>query len=158
MYGRAISLLFHFVGVGTLFATIIAGWIIDGKYRKASDWNSRLLLLKLLRPIGLLSPVGVLIMVGSGIANMTISGLGVFTAAWLSVKLIFFTLVVISGILFGVKGRQRTALASRIAEGRAPEGAEKTLAALDRQQRLFYGVQTVLILIILALSIVRPTA
>jgi len=158
MYARAISLLIHFVGVGTLFATIIAGWIIDGRYRKTTDWHAKLLYLRLLRPIGLLSPLGIVIMLGSGIANMTISGLGVFSAAWLSVKLVFFALAVISGILFGIRGSQRTALAARLAEGKAPEGAEKKLAALDRQQRMFYIVQTVLLLIILALSILRPAA
>jgi hypothetical protein len=158
MYMRAISLLFHFIGIGTLFTTIIAGFILDGRYRKATDWNSKLLLLRLLRSIGLLSPLGVLIMLASGIANMEVSRLGVFTAAWLSVKLIFFTLVVISGILFSLKGRQRSALATKVAEGNAPEGSAATLRALDRQQRIFYVVQAILILIILALSIVRPTA
>ncbi len=153
-----LSLLVHFIGIGMIFTTIFAGWILEARSRKAPDWKTRLLILRLLRPIGLLSPVSIVVMLGSGITNMTFAGMGVFTASWLTLKLVFFALAVISGVLFGIRGTQRTRLVSKLADGGAPEGSERSLAALERQQRLFYVVQTVLILIILSLSIFKPSA
>ena len=158
MFFLQISLLVHFVGIGMLFTTIFAGWILNARARKAPDWKSRLVVLKLLRPIGILSPAGVVVMLGSGIANMHFTNMGLFTASWLTLKLVFFALAVISGILFGVRGTQRTRLVEQLAGGSAPESAERTLAGLEHQQRFFFLVQTVLILIILALSIFKPSA
>ncbi len=153
-----VSLLVHFIGIGMLFTTIFAGWILNARARKAADWNSRLIILKLLRPIGLLSPAGIVVMLVSGIANMHFANLGLFSAAWLTLKLVFFTLAVISGVVFSVRGVQRTRLVEQFAAGGAPEGGERSLAALDRQQRIYFFVQTALIVIILALSIIKPSA
>ena len=157
-YQLHLSKLLHFVGIGVIFTTIFAGAILNGRYRKAPDWKTKLMILKLLRPIGLLSPVGVAVMLVSGILNMHFSNLGLFTASWLTLKLVFFALTVISGILFGVKGTQRSILVTKLAEGNAPEGTDRSVGILDRQQRIFYFVQLVLILIILTLSIFKLSA
>ena len=157
MTALGFSLLVHIIGVGMIFTTIFAGWILESRSRKIKDWSNRLTILRLLRSIGLLSPAGVLVMLVSGILNMHFAGLGVFSASWLTLKLVFFALLVISGVLFGIRGTQRTRLVSKLADGKAPEHAERMLGSLERQQRLFFIVQTVLMLVILSLSIFKPS-
>ena len=151
-------MLTHLIGMGMIFTTLFAGWILNGQYKRAADWKSKSLILKSLRPIGLLSPFSTLVMLASGIANMQIIGYGWFTASWLSTKVVFFVLAAVSGIFFGTKAARRGRLVHRMAEGTAAEGTEKTITAMDKQQRIFFVFQTVLILVILTLSIVKPHA
>jgi uncharacterized membrane protein SirB2 len=151
------SKLLHFIGIGIIFASLLSGLILHAQYRKAPDYNSKLIILKALRPIGLLSPVAIVVLLLSGIGNMEIiKEYGLFTTAWLSTKIVLFIVAAVGGIIFGVKARKRGKLVAQIAEGNAPEGAETTLASMDNQQRFFYIVQTALILTILALSIIKP--
>jgi uncharacterized membrane protein SirB2 len=151
------SKLLHFIGIGIIFASLLGGLILHAQYRKAPDSNSKLIILKALRPIGLLSPVAVVVLLLSGIGNMEGSmTYGWFTTAWLSTKIVLFIIVAVSGIVFGVRSRKRGKLVTQIAEGNAPEGAETILASMDNQQRFFYIVQTALILTILALSVIKP--
>ena len=158
MYPLQFSLVFHILGIGMIFTTLIGGWIVDRRYRKATGWETKALVLGILRPIGLLSPIGVVIMLLSGIANMHFLGLGIFTAAWLTLKLVFFALMVISGIAFAVRGARRAKVVAQFVAGGQPADAGRTLANLDRQQQLFYLVQTVLLLIIISLSLFKPTS
>lgn len=158
MYSLQISLLFHILGIGMILTTILGGWIVDAKYRKASDWGTKLILLGVLRPIGLLSPISVLVMLLTGATNMHLVGLGLFSAAWLTLKLVFFVLMVISGVLSGIKGTRRTKLVTQFAAGNPPANGETALRSLDNQQRVFFIVQMVLLLIIISLSLIRPSA
>ncbi len=151
-----VSLLVHLIGVGMLFTTLFGGFILEMKFRRAKDPAAALLILKLARPIGLLSPAGIAVMLLSGISNMHLTGLGLFSAAWLTLKLVLFTLAVISGVLFAVNGARRASNVGRRAAGEQPENLERALRKLNRQQLIFYGVQAVLLLGILTLSIVRP--
>ena len=152
------SLLVHFVGIGMIFTTIFAGWILTSQYKRAADWNAKGMHVRSLRAIGLLSPIGVLLMLVSGIGNMTLGPrqYTLFSDAWLSTKLVFFVVLAALGVFFGVKSGRRTKLVHHLAAGSAPEGAEKSIRALDRQQRWFYILEAVLLLIILMLSIVKP--
>jgi len=150
------SKLAHFIGIGIIFTSLLGGLILHTQYRKAPDYNSKLIILKAVRPIGLLSPVAIVVLLLSGIGNMEIIAYGLFTTAWLSTKIVLFIVAAVGGIIFGVKARKRGKLVAQIAEGNAPEGAETTLTSMDNQQRFFYIVQTALILTILALSIVKP--
>jgi len=154
------SLLIHFVGVGMIFTTIFAGWILNSQYRRAKEWGVKALHVKSLRAIGLLSPLGVLVMLLSGIGNMTLGPhqYTLFSDSWLSMKLVFFVLLTATGVFFGIKSGRRTKLVHKAAAETLPAGTEETIQALDVQQRWFYIVQVVLLLIILILSIARPLA
>ena len=95
----------------------------------------------------------------SGIGNMTLGPhhYTIFSDGWLSTKLVFFIILTGVGVFFGIQSGRRTKLVQRVVAGSAPEGAESTIRALDRQQRWFYVLEAILLLIILMLSIVRPT-
>ena len=86
---REISLFFHFVGIGLFFTILVAGTILEFQYRKTQSLEARETLLRALKPIGLLSPVATLIMLGSGIGNMTALGAGIFSMGWLTAKIFF---------------------------------------------------------------------
>ena len=158
MYPLQISLLFHIIGIGMIFTSVIGGWIVNSRYGKAADWGTKSMLLSVLRPIGMLSPFAVLLMLITGITNMHFAGLGLFSAAWLTLKLVFFALMVVSGVLFAVRGARRAKLVSQMSGGTAPAQGDAILRGLDRQQKIFFVVQTVLLLIIIALSLFRPSA
>ena len=153
-----VSLLLHFIGIGMLFTTLFAGWILEGQYRKAADWTARAFVLKLLRPIGLLSPVSILLLLLSGIGNMTL-GLTTYTIVsdtWLTCKLAVFVVAATSGVFFGIRGAKRSKLVAAMASGSPPAGTEASIKAIDTLQKLFLVVQSALVLIILTLSIVKP--
>ena len=151
-----VSLILHFVGIGMVFTSVLAGWILTRQYKKSADYKTKALVLKSLRPIGLLSPVAVLVLLASGIGNMHVLQLGVFTTPWLTTKLIVFAVVAINGIVFGAKSAKRARLVATMADASAPDGTATMIASLDKQQEAFYVVQSVLLLIILILSVVKP--
>lgn len=150
---RELTLLFHFLGFGLLMTINVAGIILNGQYKKAGDLSSKAIILRALRPIGLLSPIAMLVMLVTGIGNMHALGFGILTVGWLTAKIIFFAISVISGTLFGIKAKQRGALVQQMASGKAPANAQELLTAYDKQVSLFYVVMPVLMLIILSLSI-----
>lgn len=152
------SMLIHFVGLGMIFTTIFAGWILTSQYKRAKEWSGKAPHVKSLRAIGLLSPIGVLVMLLSGIGNMSLGPhtYTLFSDGWLSTKLAFFVVLAGVGIFFGIKSGRRTKLVHHVVAGSAPEGAEDTIRALDRQQRWFYMLEAILLLTILMLSIVKP--
>ena len=89
----------------------------------------------------------------SGIGNMRLLGYGLLDLGWLTAKIIFFAIAVISGALFGIVARKRGALVQIMAAGTAPANAQETLSGYDRQVSLFNIVMPILLLIILWLSI-----
>jgi uncharacterized membrane protein len=153
------SLLVHFVGLGMIFTTLFAGWILTSQYRRSKEWGVKIAHLKSLRAIGLLSPIGVLIMLISGIGNMTLGPhpYTLFSDAWLSMKLVLFVFLVVAGVVAGIRSGRRTKLVHQVAQGTAPDKAEEPIRALDRQLRWFYILEAILLLGILALSIAKPT-
>lgn len=151
---RGAILLFHFVGLGLLVTAIVAGSILNRQYRKAPDLTTKATILRSLRPIGLLSPVGMLLMLVTGIGNMHELGYSALDLpGWLAYKIVFFAIAVISGVLFSVKSRRRAVLVQQLASGKAPADAEAMLDRQDRQITLFYVVLPLVFLVILALSI-----
>ena len=133
--------------------TIVAGFILDRQYRKAPDLGAKAVILRSAKPIGLLSPFAILIMLVTGIGNMHALAFGLLTAGWLTAKIIFFAIASISGILFGIIGRKRGALVGLMAANKGPVNSEATLKGYDNQMLLFYIVMPVLLLLILCLSI-----
>jgi hypothetical protein len=151
---QELVLLFHLIGFGLLATTSVAGIILHLQYRKATDLAARAVLLRAMRPIGLLSPIAVLLMLVTGIGNMHAIGAGLLSLGWLTAKIIFFAIAGISGLLFSIKSKQRSALVQKMIAGNAPPYAEEMVAALDRQIMLFYLVMPLLIIIILYLSVI----
>jgi hypothetical protein len=151
--GREINLLIHFLGFGLLVTINVAGFILNRQYKKAPDLQTKATILRVLRPIGLISPVAILIMLITGIGNMHFLGLGVLDMGWLTAKIIFFAIAAISGVLMGIVARKRGKLVGEMAAGRAPAEAEQALQSYDRQISLAYVVFPILLIIILWLSI-----
>jgi hypothetical protein len=147
-------LLLHLVGFGLLATTAAAGFILNLQYRKAGEVREKAVLLRAMKPVGLLSPIAMLIMLLTGIGNMHEIGAGLLTLGWLTAKIIFFAIAAISGVLFGLKSRKRGALVEQMAAGNAPPEAAQLLKGLDRQVALFYLVMPVLLLIILYLTVI----
>ncbi len=158
MLAFQLSLVVHLVGVGMLFTTIFAGLLVHAQYRRAADWNTKLLYLKSLRLIGLLSPAGVAVMILSGIGNMTLGPhhYTLFSDGWLSAKLMLVVLMIVAGVFQAIQGSRRTRIVARLADGSSPEVPEHRLRSLNSQMILFYVIQTVFILAIIVLSITRP--
>ena len=151
-----IFLLLHFIGIGMIFAGLIGGFILSRQYKKSTDYPTKLVVLQGLRVFGLLTPFSVLIMVISGIGNMESLGYGVFTAGWLSAKLILVVIMIVNGLISGARSKKRGALKAQLASGNAPPEAEKMVTLLERQGQLFFFVSAALLLVVLTLSIVKP--
>ncbi|MEI7673694.1 MAG: hypothetical protein WCK00_16440 [Deltaproteobacteria bacterium] len=150
------TLLLHMIGLGMLFTAVIGGWILNMQYQKADDWKTRAIILKSLRPIGLLSPIAVLVMLISGIGNMHATHVGIFTERWLTLKILFFTASAGLGIYAGILGAKRGKLVARIAGGTAAEGSEKNAGELASQQKMLGFTQFALLFVILVLSLFKP--
>ena len=148
--------LVHFLGYGMLFTAGVAGWILGQQYNKAADYKEKSVILRASRPVGLLGPIGILIMLITGIGNMHARSLGVFTENWLTLKILFFAIASINGVFFGIRAAKRGKMVGQLAEGTAPSGTEGKVKSMDTQFRIFYIAQIVLMLLILTLSIVKP--
>ncbi|MBI4548121.1 MAG: hypothetical protein HY707_09080 [Ignavibacteriae bacterium] len=155
---REVTLLLHFIGLGLLMTTLVAGFILNAHYKKATDAQSKALIVKALKSVGLMSPLGMFIMLVTGIANMISRGFGLFTDGRLTAKIIFFAIAMISGILFAVKSRKRGALVHQMAQGQAQPDSEQLLQSYDKQISIFYIVMPLLLLIILYLSVMGHVA
>lgn len=146
----------HLIGVGLFFTTIFAGWSLNAQYRKSTDWKSKALFLKALRPIGFLSPLGGAVMVLSGIGNLFTFGYGGHLPPWMQAKLTFVLLAILTGIFSGTRSKKRGTLVHQLADGTAPANAETTVAAMDTQASIILLVQAFLLMAILGLSVIRP--
>jgi uncharacterized membrane protein SirB2 len=148
------TLFFHFVGIGLLVTTMTAGYILNRQYKKAGDYQTKAIILRSMKPIGMLSPVASLLLLITGIGNMHSLGFSILELpGWLAYKIIFYSIALISGVLFAVKSRKRAMLVGQIAAGKAPADAENTLKSFDQQIGLFYPVLAILFTIIVLLSI-----
>ncbi len=150
---RGITLFFHFIGFGLVVTLNVAGFILNRQYKKAPDLLQKGAILRALRPLGLLSPVAIVILLVTGIGNMHALGYGLLEAGWLTAKIIFFAMAAVSGILLGIKARKRGQLVQSLIAGNAPANANEQLAELDRQISLAYLVMPLLTIIIVYLAI-----
>lgn len=150
---REITLVLHFLGLGLFVATLIPGFIIESKYRKTTDLQAKAALLSVLRPIGLLGPLGALLMLITGIGNMYAIGVGLFDFGWLTAKIIFFAIAATNGAVNGARGRKRGMLVQSMMKGESPTDAEAKLKEYDKQLYLFYFVNGIFLLAIVSLSV-----
>jgi len=150
---REISLFFHFIGFGLFVSLNVMGFILNSQYKKAPDLQAKGAILRIARPIGLLSPVAVLIMLITGIGNMHSLGYGPLDVGWLSAKLVIFVIAVILGAIGGAKMRKRGGLVASMISGSAPADAPRELEKLDKQISLTHIILPILLMCILALAI-----
>ena len=150
---REINLVLHFFGFGFFVMILGASFIIERQYRKASDPQTKATLLGVMRPIGILSPFMVLLMLLTGIGNMHFLGYGLFDFGWLTAKVIFFAIAAVNGVMSGVHGRKRSMLVMQMAKGEAASDAETKLKEIDKQQWIFHFVNGILLLLIVSLSV-----
>lgn len=150
---RELTLILHFLGLGLLVTTSVAGILLNRQYKKAPDLPTKAIILRAAKPIGLLSPVAMVLMLLTGIGNMHAIGVGIFTFGWLSAKLVFFMIAVVGGVLLGIASKKRGALVAAMAAGKAGDDAEKKVSAYDNQIGLGYVILPVLLLVILYLSV-----
>ena len=151
-----LSMLLHLIGFGLLMTTLVGGLLLEMQYRKANDLQTKAIILRPLRSIGLLSPIASLILLVSGIGNMMVRQYTLFQPGWLTAKIFFYAFAVISGIIFGVKSRKRGALVKSMLDGSAPANAEDLLRNHTKQLTLFYIVLPLVLLVILSLTIWKP--
>jgi len=151
---REITLLLHFLGLGLLVTASAAGILLNRQYKKAEDLRTKALVLRAAKPIGLLSPVGMLVMLITGIGNMHALGVGMLTLGWLSAKLVIFAIAVVAGVMMGIISRKRGALVASMAAGQAGPDANQKLASYDSQVMFGYVLLPLLLLAILYLSVI----
>lgn len=154
----SINFLLHLIGFGLLFTTLFAGWLIERRTKKESDWDQKLYLIGIGRTFGILSPIAALILLLTGIVNIfnRYGGTTIewYTQGWLVAKIILFAFLLVNGALLGpVIVRRRTKLVRSIIDKTAKEDAGSTISVLSKNIAMFYLVQFLLLLIILYLSI-----
>jgi hypothetical protein len=149
---QEVTLLLHFIGLGLLVTTLVAGIFIDMQYRKAPDLRTKALVLKTGRSFGLLGPIGTLTMLVTGIGNMHAIGAGLFTLNWLSTKIALFAVAAILGGIIGAISRKRGALVHAMSLNDAGADPGTRLASFDRFIGVALPVMAVLLLSILYLS------
>ncbi len=148
-----ITLLLHFIGMGLFVAIQVAGMVVGKQYKKAQNLQEKATLLKVMRPIGLLSPIAVLLMIISGVGNMHTFQITLADFGWLQLKIVVFAIAAIIGIFIGIISKKRGMLVGMMLQGKAPADAEKTLRKYDGQVALFTMITPILLLVILCLSV-----
>ena len=148
-----LTIFIHLIGFGLVCTVQLTGILLELRYRKAKDLQSKASILTLIKPFGILSPVSVLIMLITGIGNMEFLGFGIFSAGWLTAKIIFFALLVIAGLIFGLKSRQRGSIIQSMIKGDGVPGPKELLLNTEKQITLSYIVMPILLLIILLLTV-----
>lgn len=154
----SLSFYFHLFGFGLIVTTLVAGFLVERKFRSEQDLSLKLYVSGLARTIGLLSPFAVLLLLVTGIGNIInrYTGMSIawYQEGWLVAKLIFFVILLLNGMFYGPRiSRSRTKLLKSLQEDSGPPDAQKALASLNRQMSLFYLVQGLLLLIIVYLSL-----
>lgn len=154
----SVTFLFHLAGFGVLCTSLLAGFIVDRKFRSQTDYNLKLYTSQIARTLGLLSPVAAILLLATGIGNIHNRSLGSalawYAEGWLVAKIILFVVLVLNGMIYGPRlTRNRTKLVKALSEQSAPANADESMRSYNTQITLFYLVQTVLLLLILVLSV-----
>jgi len=154
----SINFLFHIMGFGLVFTTLLGGWIIERRISAEKDWSQKLYVGKIGRRFGLLSPLASFVMLLTGIVNIINLYDGDialwYAEGWLIAKIILFAFLLVNGAVFGpILVRRRTKLIQGIIEKAASDEAEHTITILSKSITTFYLVQFLLLIIILVLSV-----
>lgn len=147
-----IIFLLHLIGFGLLVTSLISGFILEIQYRRASELQTGATILKSIRAISMINPLAILILLITGIWNMTFKNYGILSEGWLTAKIIFFTILIISVILFMITSRKRNIIIRKMMPENNPSN-ESQVATLNKQIYNFYFILTILLIIILYLSV-----
>jgi len=156
MHG-SFNFLLHLIGFGMITTSLLAGWLVERRIRRESDWGIKLAFIQTNRTLGLLTPVASVLMLVTGIVNI----FNLFPAdpslwfaqGWLVAKIILFAFLLTNGAVFGpIISRKRTKLIRELREGSAPPESEETVRIFSKNLTTFYMVQSLLLLVILFLS------
>jgi hypothetical protein len=150
------TLLFHIIGVGLIFASLLGGLVIHFRFLGSRDWTSRASILPVAKTIGLFSPAGVVVLLLSGIGNIVALSLTNPMPFWLHLKLSIFLVLVVLGVWGAVLARKRAGLIVSLASGNSIPDAEKKVRSNDTMISSVYLVQGLLTLGIVALSVIKP--
>jgi uncharacterized membrane protein SirB2 len=153
---NSVVFLFHLVGFGMIATLLFAGPILERKFQKGETLDTKMAILRVMKSVGLLSPLAVLLLIATGIGNMYFTDLGLFKAGWLTAKIVFVAIVIVNGAMTGMRARKRAKLLERLARGENVPDALPQMQRFNKQQTTFYLTQWVLILVILVLSVFKP--
>ncbi|MBS4029152.1 MAG: hypothetical protein KGZ58_11035 [Ignavibacteriales bacterium] len=154
-----LSRLFHFIGIGLLSSSLFGGWLIHNAYLREKNLQVQAQILRVLKPVGLLGPIGLGLMLITGITN--IIGLGfasmsdTISMRWLMEKLTIFVIAGVNGIVFGIRSAKRGKLVASMVEGNAPADAQLQKDKFDKSAKIFFYVQAVLFVAILLRSVLK---
>jgi hypothetical protein len=154
----SIVFLLHLIGFGILTTSLLAGFILERKFRREEDFGLKLYTAGISRIIGLLSPIAAALMLLSGIGNIHNRYLGSvlswYDEGWLVAKIVLFAILVVNGAVYGPRLiRQRLKLLRAQAEQSLPPNVHESVRSYNRQITLFYCIQTLLLVLILYLSV-----
>lgn len=139
-------------------SSVVAGFVLDRKFRKASDHKVRLAIAGASRTMGLLSPVAAVLLLMTGIGNIHELFAGTdtnwYSQGWLVAKIVLYAIMVLNGSFYGPSlTRGRLKLLSSIEDQSAPPGVESALQSTNNQITLFYLVQSLFLLLIIYVSV-----
>ena len=154
----SIAFLIHLIGFGILAGTLVAGYLLDSRFRKEQDLGLKVYTASLARRIGLLSPLAAGLLLLSGIGNIIndygTSDLHWYDQGWLVAKLVLFTIMVLNGSIYGPRlTRGRLKLTQAQLDQPAEPNTAGRIQSYNRQIVLFYIVQSIILLLILFLSL-----
>lgn len=152
------AFVLHLLGLGILTTTMLAGFILDRRFRKEPDLHLKSYIAGISRIFGLLSPVAASLLLVTGIANIHNRFLGSSSAwyaeGWLVAKIILYVVIVFNGMIYGPGLiRSRLRLIRSQVDQTAPMNAETLMRSYNTQLTLFYLVQTLLFLFIVYISV-----
>jgi hypothetical protein len=150
------TLLFHIIGVGLLFASLLGGLAIHLTFRGSREWAARSAILRPAKMIGLFSPVGVAVLLISGVGNIMALSLTNPMPFWLHLKLGLVLVLFALGVWGAILAKKRAGLIVSLASGNAAPGAEPGLRSLESLISSVYLVQGMLTLAVVAVSVIKP--
>ena len=153
-----IIFIFHLLGFGLFTTILLAGFILERRFRHEGEFRVKSAIGAASRTIGLLSPIAALLMLLTGICNIYYRHLGTtltwYSEGWLVAKIILFVIFVLNGVLSGPRlVRSRSKILSAQSEQGAQPNSDELVRSINRQLNLFYFVQAVLFLLIVCLSV-----
>ncbi len=151
------NVLLHLIAVGLLFVVVVGGWMLHRKVVSEKDVRLKLYVSSSGRVIGLLSPFVSILLLATGIGNIYNRYLGSdlhwYSEGWLVAKIIFFSIVLVNGAVFGARlAKKRTVALQALSQGQDVSHAEALLKDSNGQLAWHYAVQFLLLLIIMLLS------
>jgi|WetSurMetagenome_2_1015567.scaffolds.fasta_scaffold96859_1 hypothetical protein len=149
------TFLFHILGIGLIFASLLGGLVIHFRFRGTRDWKSRAVILPVARIIGLFSPAGTALLLLSGIGNIVALSLSPMPF-WMHLKLGIFVVLVVLGVWGAVLARKRAGLVMSLSTGNPSPDAEAKLRSAEAFGSSVFIVQGFLFLAVIAISVIKP--